>query len=107
MDNQVKEGKGEPTFDVNGDPEEDTYEFCDEIQEIDDMIYDQTHKLERILMQNKTVLFLEESNCLCEAKKVFSRMNYLNTVGKLFVITNDYFGKRGLDILTRYLYDQF
>ena len=48
--------KGEPTFDVNGDPEEDSQEFCDDIQDIEDVIYDQMLILERILFMNRTVL---------------------------------------------------
>jgi hypothetical protein len=96
LENAVKDGKGEPTFDVNGDPEEDSDEFFDDIQLIEDLIYDQKFKLEKTLMQNKTLLFLEETSCLADTNKVFSRMDYLTTAGKLYFITNEYFGKRGL-----------
>ncbi len=51
----VKQGKGEPTFDVNGDPEEDTNEFSDDIQDIEDLIYDQMLILERMLLINRTL----------------------------------------------------
>jgi hypothetical protein len=53
--NAVKEGKGEPTFDVNGDPEEDSNEFSDDIQDIEDLIYDQSLILERMLLMNRTL----------------------------------------------------
>lgn len=96
----VKQGKGEPTFDVNGDPEEDTNEFSDDIQDIEDLIYDQMLILERTLLINRTLLFLEEESSIASAVKVFSKMNYLTTVGKLFIITNEYFGKRGLNSLS-------
>lgn len=52
-------------------------------------------------MLNRTILFLQESDCLADVNKVFSRMDYLTTAGKLFIISDDYFGKRSLNSITR------
>ncbi len=70
----------------------------DLIMEIEDLIYDETNRLERIIFLNKTMIFLEENNS--KLNDCFNKMNYLTSAGKLIFITNEYFGKRGLSNIT-------
>lgn len=93
--------------------------------EINDLIYDETYKIEKILFLNKTMVFLDRTrislisddhssaNSLSfnqnvsddsnesfnEDVNLFYYMNSKTTCGKLIYITNQYFGKRTLPIL--------
>lgn len=72
-------------------------DFSLNIIEIENLIYDETFNLEKIILLNKTMIFLDES---CKVENLFNKMDYLCTAGKLLVIQNEYFGKRGLNLIS-------
>ena len=74
-------------------------DFSSYILDIEDLIYDATVYLERTLFLNKTMVFLEEKTN--KVDKLFSQMDNSSSAGKLLFITNEYFGKRGLTLITR------
>ena len=79
--------------------DENNEDFSSYILDIEDLIYDATVYLERTLFLNKTMLFLEEKTN--KVDKLFSQMDDSSSAGKLLLITNEYFGKRGLTLITR------
>ena len=79
--------------------DENNEDFSSYILDIEDLIYDATVYLERTLFLNKTMVFLEEKTN--KVDKLFSQMDNSSSAGKLLLITNEYFGKRGLTLITR------
>jgi hypothetical protein len=79
--------------------DENNEDFSSYILDIEDLIYDATVYLERILFLNKTMVFLEEKTN--KVDKLFNEMDNLSSAGKLLFITNEYFGKRGLSLITK------
>lgn len=79
--------------------DENNEDFSSYILDIEDLIYDATVYLERTLFLNKTMVFLEEKTN--KVDKLFSQMDDSSSAGKLLLITNEYFGKRGLTLITR------
>lgn len=79
------------------------YEFktTDNLQDIKDSIYDEAYKLKRILFSNQTIEFIQKDDCLI--KNWFSEMNMDISVGKLLIINNQFFDKKGLSLITKYL----
>lgn len=63
-----------------------------DLNEINGLIYDQVQKLERILFQNKFMVFLLRTQCLY-TKSICESMDFHTTVGKLVIITNEYLGR--------------
>ena len=79
--------------------DENNEDFSSYILDIEDLIYDATVYLERTLFLNKTMVFLEEKTN--KVDRLFSQMDNSSSAGKLLFITNEYFGKRGLTLITR------
>ena len=79
--------------------DENNEDFSSYILDIEDLIYDATVYLEKTLFLNKTMVFLEEKTN--KVDKLFSQMDNSSSAGKLLLITNEYFGKRGLTLITR------
>lgn len=63
-----------------------------ELDNLDDQIYDEAYKLQKIIFMSKTLAFFDENNC--KIKNYFGSSG--RTTGKLIIIKNEYFGKRGL-----------
>lgn len=66
------------------------------VQEISDLIYNESIKLERVLFQNKTILFIRRDNSL---EHLFTKTNPNTTFGKLIMVNNAYLGKRINDLI--------
>lgn len=79
------------------------YEFktTDNLQDIKDSIYDEAYKLKKILFSNQTIEFIQKDDCLI--KNWFSEMNMDISVGKLLIINSQFFDKKGLSLITKYL----
>ena len=72
----------------------------EDLVELNELIYEKTYLLEKIIFNDRTITFVEKANCkLCE---VFNEMDVKITFGKLIIVKNYYFGKRGLNFLTKY-----
>ena len=67
------------------------------LQRVKELIYGYTFKLERIVFRNKTLIFIERSKSKHE--HLFLKMNPCTTAGKLILVTNEYLGRRGLEML--------
>lgn len=71
----------------------------EDAKEINELIYDNVYQLEKIIFINKTITFVDKKICkLCE---LFNEMDVKITFGKLLIVNNQYFGKRGLNFLTK------
>lgn len=75
------------------------------IQELDDLVYEELTRLERIIFLNKTIIFLDSSkykgtNQINNYSKIFSKMSKF-TVGKLIIVIDDYFGERGVNLIKK------
>lgn len=79
------------------------YEFktTDNLQDIKDSIYDEAYKLKKILFSNQTIEFIQKDDCLI--KNWFSDINMDISVGKLLIINSQFFDKKGLSLITKYL----
>lgn len=84
--------------DLKETAENTEYDYSDVIMFIEDNIYDEIFKLEKIMFLNKTMIFLDELTTKVDLH--FSKMDYLSSAGKLIFITNEYFSKRGLYSIT-------
>lgn len=73
-----------------------------EIDEINDLIYDERLKIEKILFLNKTIIFFNKTNC--KHNNLLGKLESEIAVGKLLVISNEYFGEKGIEFLKRYLF---
>ena len=79
-------------------------------KEINDLLYEQTLKLERVIFQNRTLIFLDRSKCCHfiddfndneEERNLFDEMDPNTTVGKLVCVYNEYFGYLATEILKK------
>lgn len=68
-----------------------------QIQEINDLIYNKSIQIGKILFMNKTVVFIDKKSC--KNQKIFEDMNEKTTVGILLIIHNEYFGKKGIELI--------
>jgi Leucine-rich repeat (LRR) protein len=85
---------------------------------LNDLLYDEIYKLEKILFLNKTLFFIDKikyenetnnsqqqsnsddsNESFTETINLFHYMNNKNTFGKLVLIQNEYFGKRTIPFL--------
>lgn len=72
----------------------DIYDCLYCVKDIEELIYETRFQIEKVLFQNKTLICLDKVNS-----------NYQENQVKLIQITNEYFGKRGLEFLiSRYLH---
>lgn len=71
----------------------------EDVNEINELIYEKLYELEKIVFMNKTITFVEKSECLIS--ELFSEMEVKVSFGKLIIVTNEYLGKRGLNFLTK------
>ena len=79
-------------------------------KEINHLIYDQTVKLEKVLFQNKAIIFLDRIKCGNwmdnylddeQERNIFDEMDPETTVGKLVCVNNEYFGHLATEILKK------
>lgn len=77
--------------------QETTHETAAELEKLENEVYDETFKFEKIVFMNRTVVYLDKNNSKLE--NYFENMNPKTTIGKLVVVKNEYFGKRGLILL--------
>lgn len=75
----------------------DIYDFLYLAHEIDDLIYETQFQIEKSLLLNRTCVYLTKTSSLLD---LFTSMSDSNS-GKLIVITNSYFAKRGLSFITK------
>ena len=68
-------------------------------KEIEDLIHTTISSLEKIVLNNKTILFLEEENC--KLPNLFESMDFLTTFGKLLIFKDTYFSRACLSGITR------
>lgn len=68
-------------------------------QMIKNLINENINKLEKNIFLNKTMMFLNESNCIIE---IFDKLDYMTSAGKLVFITNEYFNKRNMQLIKKY-----
>jgi hypothetical protein len=72
----------------------------EDVIELNELIYEKTYLLEKIIFNDRTITFVNKAKCkLCE---IFNEMDVKITFGKLIIVHNYYFGKRGLNFLTKY-----
>lgn len=81
--------------DNNAKPDQEEDSFV----EITNLIYEEIYKIEKILMMNKTLIFLDKTNWTDTS--LFDRMNNRITFGKLFSIQNEYFGSQSIDLIKK------
>ena len=75
--------------------------YQQEIFELDDLIYIERLRIEQALFLNKTIIFFNEINC--HDNNLIAKLDSELAVGKLLLISNEYFGKKGVDFLKRYI----
>jgi len=63
------------------------------------MVYDQSFELRKILFQNQTIEFIEVKESL--VRNLFIKMDMNVTIGKLILVKNQSFDKRGLSLITK------
>jgi hypothetical protein len=68
-------------------------------KEIEDLIHATISSLEKIIFNNKTILFLEEE--MCKIPNLFQSMDFLTTIGKLLIFKDKYFSRSCLSGITR------
>lgn len=64
-------------------------------EEIQDSIDKEKHKLERILLKNKTILILDKSNCLWD--DLFNE----NELAKLVIVTDEYINNKEINLIKK------
>lgn len=69
------------------------------IQEFEQIIDNEINKIEKILLCNKSIIFLDKEKC--ELKQLFSKMNLNLTIGKLLFVKNEYFSKQSMETLKK------
>lgn len=67
------------------------------IEELNDLTYDEMINIQRKLFLNKTMVFLEKSNCT--DSEIILKIENDTTIGYLLVISNEYFGKKAINYL--------
>jgi hypothetical protein len=67
--------------------------------EIECILSDTKNKMENILFMNKTILFLSKKNC--DFSEIFKELNPDTMVGKLIIVTNQYFNSFDIDTIKR------
>lgn len=65
--------------------------------ETDQLIEKLKYKMERILFMNMTIIFLERNKC--QNKEIFEELDEETTVGKLILITNEYFSNASVSVI--------
>lgn len=73
----------------------DIYDFMYYVLEIDDLVYEVHFQIEKLLFQNKTILFLDKETA--KISKLFDTIFDC----KLIIISNGYFSKKGLNSITK------
>ncbi len=76
--------------------------YREDVIDLSEIIYENIYKLEKIIFQNKTITFIDKLQC--KLYELFNEMDAKIAFGKLLVVENYYFGKRGLNFLTRKFY---
>lgn len=69
-----------------------------DLEEIMIRVYDCFYKLEKIIFNNKTIVYLENSS---QNDIVRNKTHEPNSIGILLIIENQYLGKLGLNIITK------
>jgi hypothetical protein len=71
-----------------------------EFKDIDYLISEQIFKIEKFLLQNQTLVFINETNC--KINNLFNKMNSQYSPGKLIFIKNEYFSVESIQYLLEY-----
>ena len=69
----------------------------EELQFINDIIYEEKSKIERKLFQNQTIAFIDSSQSSVDTET--TNIEESDVVGKLLILTDEYIGKMGLDLI--------
>ena len=72
-----------------------------EFKDIDYLISEQIFKIEKFLLQNQTLVFINETNC--KINNLFNKMNSQYSPGKLIFIKNEYFSVESIQYLLEYI----
>jgi hypothetical protein len=75
-------------------------EICQEkkdFSQIEQLIYDNRFKIEKFLLLNRSVIFIDKENCKMD--QIFNDMNTNVTFGRLIIVQNDYYGTKGINYL--------
>lgn len=94
-ENQINETSSQQQQQSSNDSDEDSF------LETANLIYEEIYKIEKILMMNKTLVFLDKSNWTDTS--LFDFMNNRISFGKLLCIQNEYFGSQSIGILKKYV----
>lgn len=68
---------------------------------LEDLIYDQKYKLEKMLLMNQSLIFIARDQCRLD--DLFAKMDLNVTFGKLILVQNEYYGRKGVDYVLRKL----
>jgi len=71
-----------------------------EFKDIDYLISEQIFKIEKFLLQNQTLVFINETNC--KINNLFNKLNSQYSPGKLIFIKNEYFSVESIQYLLEY-----
>ena len=80
---------------------EDSSDDSEEFQEINDLIYDERIKVEKILFLRKTMFFLSKTDASEENKQLFSELKTNETSGILILIENEFFGSQAIEFFKK------
>jgi hypothetical protein len=79
--------------------EEYIQKLSNELNQLENEIYDETVELEKLAFKSMCFIFIDQK--MCKLESCFEKMNKENTVGKLLIIKNEYFGKRGVFLIKK------
>jgi hypothetical protein len=71
-----------------------------EFKNIDYLISEEIFKIEKFLLQNQTLVFINETNC--KINNLFNKLNSQYSPGKLIFIKNEYFSVESIQYLLEY-----
>lgn len=71
----------------------------DNFNEVSNLIYEETYKIEKMLFLNQTMMFLDKTNW--NDASLFDVMNTKTTFGKIYFVQNEYFGKQTLGYIKK------
>jgi hypothetical protein len=72
-----------------------------EIELIDELLYEETNRIKRVLFKNKSLIFFDRQHQQKDIL-IFNKMKNNIFFGKLIFVKDDYIGQMGIDYLTKY-----
>lgn len=105
LNNQVIVEETLLAFPSNNKLNEEIENDEDSFNQISNFIYEEFHKIEKLLFLNRTLFFLDKENWINTS--LFDKMNVKTTFGKFILVQNEYFGNQSMSLFKKLVFSYF